>query len=462
MEQRRASSRRRRVGIVSLLAAVALATAACSSSGSSSGGSTGGSTSSSGASGSSSASVAAFPSYPAPAGGNGGSNGQIGLTATSIAVGSPIAAGNGVSNAQIGTYLGVQAYYAMVNASGGFYGRKLNVTELNTTFDPNVGLGVFTKYIPQEFAMNGTQSNVDAVAYNLVKSSGIPWVGQWFDPEFYALPNALENLQDALPYGSESNATYALYKKANPSISKVAIIWVNTSGIQPFVNADVEGWKSVGVQTVYNVGISGTVANLTPYVIQARAKGANVVDAFAEDITEAGRLAQAMQQQGWNPALKTNYAIYDASWHQLAGSGASGWETTPTYDTLPFLDDAALNATKGGAQFLYWTNKTAPSQPLDVFTIEGWVQAAFFVQGLIKAGPDLTRAKLLTALEGIRNWNADGIIPTLPDPAAKGTLPPQYCGNVQESTATGYQQILPTGSGFICVPQKLFTYPTGS
>jgi ABC-type branched-subunit amino acid transport system substrate-binding protein len=349
----------------------------------------------------------------------------------------------------------------MVNASGGIYGRTLNLTEMNTTFDPNVGLGVFTKYLPQMFAINGAQSNVDDVAYSLVQKDGIPWVGEAFDPQYYVLPNQV-NFQPTLPYGQASNATYALYKKANPSISKVAIIWVNTAGIQPFVNSDVAGWASVGVHTVYNVGISGTIANLTPYVIQARAKGADVVDAFAEDITEAGRLAQAMQQQGWNPTLKTNYAIYDASWHQLAGSGASGWQTTPVYDSLPFLDDAALDATTGGAQFLYWTHKTAPSQPLDVFTVEGWVQAALFVQGLIAAGPDLTRAKLLTALKAIRNFDAGGIIPSTPDPTAKGTLPPQFCSNVQESTATGYEQILPTTGSFTCVPQKVYSYPTGS
>jgi branched-chain amino acid transport system substrate-binding protein len=465
MEQRRAPSRRRRVGIVSLLAAMAVAAAACSSSGSS--GSSGGTSAQGGGSGSGGGSdaiptsIAAFPKYAAPSGGNGGSNGQIGLTATSIAVGSPIAAGNGVSNAQIGTFLGAQAYYAMVNASGGIYGRKLNITEMNTTFDPNVGLSVFTKYIPRMFAMNGTQSNVDAVAYNLVKSSGIPWVGEAFDPQYYALPNAL-NDTPALPYGQASNGAYALYKKANPSISKVAIIWVNTSGIQPFVNSDVAGWKSVGVDTVYNVGISGTIANLTPYVIQARSKGADIVDAFAVDITEAGRLAQAMQQQGWNPTLKTNYAIYDASWHQLAGAGAAGWQVVSTYDTLPFLNNSALNSTKGGAQFLYWTHKTAPSQPLDVFTIEGWVQAAFFVQGLINAGPNLTRAKLLTSLAAIRNFDADGITPVLPNPSAKGTLPPQFCNQVQESTADGYKQVFPVTGNFICVPQKIYSYPTGS
>jgi branched-chain amino acid transport system substrate-binding protein len=457
-------TRQRTLAAVSLLAAVALAAAACGSSGGSSpatgtsGGSTGGS---GGTSDSAPASVAAFPAYPAPSGGNGGGNGQIGLTADSIAVGSPIAAGNGVSNAQLGTTIGAQAYYAMVNASGGIYGRKLNLTQMNTTFDPNVGLGVFTKYIPQMFALNGTQSNVDAVAYGMVQKSGIPWVGVAFDPQYYALPNQV-NFQPALPYGEASNATYALYKQANPSISKVAIIWVNTSGIQPFVNSDVAGWKSVGVQTVYNVGISGTIANLTPYVIQARAKGADVVDAFAEDITEAGRLAQAMQQQGWNPTLKTNYAIYDASWHQLAGSGAAGWQAVSQFYSLPFLNDAALNATKGGSQFLYWTHKSAPSQPLDVFTAQGWIQAAFFVQGLITAGPDLTRAKLLTALKGITNFSADSFAAPFASPSAKGTLPAQYCNDIQESTASGYEQILPKTGGFSCAAQTTYTYPTGS
>ena len=55
-------------------------------------------------------------------------------------------------------------------------------------------------------------------------------------------------------------------------------------------------------------------------------------------------------------------------------------------------------------------NKTASSQPLDVCTTEGWVQAALFVQALIKAGPNLTRANLLTAAKAIRNFNADGMI----------------------------------------------------
>ncbi len=458
-QRRERHSRRRGRAAAGMVAVLALVAGACGSSSHSSSSSPGATSSGGSPTGGAATSAPAFSAHPAPSGGNGGSNGQIGLTGTSIAVGSPIAAGNGVSNAQIGTYLGAKAYYAMVNASGGIYGRMLNLTEMNTTFDANVGLSIFTKYIPSMLAMNGTESNVDAAAYDLVKSSGIPWVGQWFDPQFYALPNALSFIP-TLPYGQASNATYALYKAANPSISKVAILWVNTSGIAPFVKSDVQGWQSVGVKTVYNVGVSGTLANLTPYVIQARSKGADVVDAFAEDITEAGRLAQDMQQQGWNPTLKTNYAIYDPSWHSLAGAGAANWQTTPTFATVAFLDNSVLKSSTGGSQFLFWTHKVAPSQPVNVFTVQGWVQAAFFVQGLIGAGPDLTRAKLLTALSSVRNFDADGMIPTVAVPTAKGTLPAQYCGNVFESTASGYKQVLPKTGNFICVPQKIFTFST--
>jgi hypothetical protein len=444
--------------MAALAAAIALIGAACSSNGST--------TSNAATSPQSVSSSAAqpFPAHPEPGSGNGGSNGQVGLTATSISVGSPISFGNGVSNAQIGTYLGAKAYYAMVNASGGIYGRMLNITQMNTSFDPNVGLGVFTKNIPQMFALNGTASDDDAVGYNLVKSSGIPWVGFWFDPQYYALPNAVnfEQAVNALPFGQGASGSSQLFKKANPTISKVAVIWLNSAGIQPFVNEAVAAWASVGVKTVYNVGVSGTAANLTPYVIQARSKGADVVDASTLDITEAARLAQAMKQQSWLPTLATNYAIYDPTWHSLAGAGAAGWQSTDTWDLVPFLDDKALNSTTGGAQFLYWYNKVAGGQSINNHAAQGWVQAAFFVQGLINSGPKLTRQGLITALNGIRNFSADGMIASQPDPAAKGTVPPTYCGSVLKATDSSFEQVLPSSGLFTCVPQSVFTYNVGS
>jgi ABC-type branched-subunit amino acid transport system substrate-binding protein len=429
------------VAVAGLLVVVVVLSA-CGSSGS--GGSTGGSTSATttAQAGAATAAPSAFPKHPAPSGGNGGAT-DTGVTATSIDTGSPIAASGPLPGAQLGTYLGGKAYYAYVNASGGIYGRQLRTTRMETGFDANQGQAVCTKYIPKMFALVATQSNVDAACFPLVKKTGIPWIGSWFDPEFYTLPNALNNLSTTPP-GTFVDTSCKLYKKANPSISKAAILWVNTAGIEQFVKSEVACWQRAGVKVVYNYGADPQAPNMTPYVLQAKNKGADIMDAFAVDVTQASRIAQAMQQQAWNPTLKTNYAVYDQKWHKLAGAAGEGWQTTLTYGTAPFLDPAAMSKIPGGQKFQYWFKKVNPKQPVDTFAVEGWMAASFFVQGLIDAGPKLTRARLLKALNDIPEWDNDGLSAKIENPGKAFN----NCNTIMQATKDGYtQKLTPTCAG---------------
>lgn len=388
--------------------------------------------------------VEPFPEYPAPEGGNGGAT-DVGVTETTIETGSPIAASGPLPDAQLGTYLGVQAYYEMVNESGGIYGRKLNASRVETGFDANTGLSVCTEYIPKSFAFVGTQSNVDSVCRPLVQKDGIPWVGSWFDPGYYELDNAW-NPVSTFPLGETVSTPYEQYKKIAPDASKVAIIWVNTAGIEGVVPQSVNGWEEVGVDVVYNYGVPPDTVDMTPYVLEAKKKGADVVDAFAMDVTQTSRLAKAIFQQAWEPKLKVNYATYDAKFHDLAGAGAAaGWSTNTVYGTLPFFDADVMNATDGGKNFLYWWNKTT-DKPLDNFAVEGWIHAHAFVQGLIDAGPELTRAKLLKALNDLEDMDYGGLTPVYEDPGKEGL----NCGLVVTSTEDGWEQSEPD-EGFECV-----------
>jgi branched-chain amino acid transport system substrate-binding protein len=432
---------RRTLLVISACVLSAGAVAAC---GSSSGSGSGGSASSGSAAQSSDtpATPDPFPKHPAPSGGNGGAT-DTGVTATSIDTGSPIAASGPLPGAQLGTFLGGKAYYAMVNASGGVFGRKLNTTRMETGFDANQGQAVCTKYIPKMFALVATQSNVDAACFQQVKSTAIPWIGSWFDPEFYTIPNALANVSTTPP-GTYTDTACKLYKKANPSISKAAILWVNTAGIEEFVKSEVACWKNAGVSVVYNYGADPQAPNMTPFVLQAKSKGADIMDAFAVDVTQASRIAQAMQQQGWNPPLKTNYAVYDQKWHKLAGAAAEGWQTTLTYGTAPFLDPAAMEKIPGGKKFEYWFKKVNPKQPVDTFAVEGWMAASFFVQGLIDAGPNITRAKLLAALNAIPEWDNDGMSSLIKDPGKSYS----NCNAIMQATKDDYtQKLAPTCVG---------------
>jgi branched-chain amino acid transport system substrate-binding protein len=388
--------------------------------------------------------LAAFPKHAAPSGGNGGAT-DTGVTATTITTGSPIASSGPLPGAQLNTWLGAKAYYQYVNDSGGIYGRKLASTRMETGFDASKGQAVCQSEIPKVFALNGTQSNVDAACKPLVQKSGIPWVGNYFDPSFSELPNAVGPLSAGRP-GVWPNTTCALLKEAYPSISKVAILWINVAGIGPAVEGEKLCWKSVGVKVVYDVGTDAQAPNMTPYVIQARSKGADVVDAFAQDVTNAARIAKAMKQQAYKPTTATNYAAYDAKWHKLAGDGAAGWSAVPPYGQGTYLNRGEMNKIKGGALFYKYWDKVNPGQPVDLFAVEGWEQAAYFAQGVVDAGPKLTRDGLLTALKKIDDWDNDGL--TAKVDWFKPGVAKALCGVVIEATGDDYKKVAPKEQGF--------------
>jgi branched-chain amino acid transport system substrate-binding protein len=388
--------------------------------------------------------VPAFPKHAAPNGDNGGAT-DTGVTKTTITTGSPIASSGPLPGAQLNTWLGTKAYYAYVNGSGGIYGRKLVSVRMETGFDASKGQAVCQSEIPKVFALNGTQSNVDAACKPLTQKTGIPWVGNYFDPTFSQLPNAVAPLPSRRP-GVTPNTVCALMKEAYPGISKVAILWINVAGIGPLVDGEKQCWESVGVKVVYDVGTDAQAPNMTPYVIQARSKGADVVDAFAQDVTNAARIAKAMNQQAYKPKASLNYAVYDAKWHKLAGPGAAGWAAVPPYGQGPFLDRNAMNKIKGGALFYKYWDKVNPGKPIDLFALEGWQQAAYFAQGLIDAGPEVTRQKLLASLKKIDKWDNMGL--TAPVQWFSPGTPKDLCGVVVEATADGYRKVAPKTPGF--------------
>ncbi|MDO8212009.1 ABC transporter substrate-binding protein [Conexibacter sp. CPCC 206217] len=450
------ASTMRVLAVSSAVAVLVLVLAACGSSTSDSG------TSTSGASGGGGDTTVAadpkllvpFPKHPAPAGGNGGAT-DTGVTESQVQAGSLYAASGPLPGAQVNTYLGARAYFEYVNASGGVYGRKVALKSLDTGFDASKGQAICTSNVPDLFAFVGTQSNVDAACKPLVESSGIPFIGNWFDPSYAELPNAMGSLPSQPP-GEMWNVGCAAMKAAKPEIKKVAILWINVAGIKTFVELEKECWRSVGVEPVYDVGIDAQAPNMTSYVLQAKSKGADVVDAFAQDVTGASRIAQAMKQQSWD-AVGFNYAVYDEKWHKLAAPGAAGWTSNPPYGIGPFLDRAELNTTPGGALFYKWFPQVNPGKPIDVFAIEGWVQAQYFTQGLIDAGPKLTRRGLLAALARIDTWDNGGL--TAPVKWNRPGKAAGNCGVVMQATDDGYERLEPKERGRFFCDSKLVRLP---
>jgi branched-chain amino acid transport system substrate-binding protein len=380
--------------------------------------------------------------WPVPAGGNGGATAP-GVTATSINLGVMTSVSGPLPGATQNAQRGAAAYYAYINSLGGVYGRMLQATQGDDGFDPTKAQAACARLIPSTFAIVGSEAAADSGCFDQVKSSGIPWIGGYLDPQYYSIPNAI--YPGASSAVQVSTNPFVIWKKEHPDVVKMAVLWENVPGIQALADASASGLDQSGFQVVYNQSFSATNPNLASYVIQMRNKGVQGVYLYGVDVTAGARFATAMAQQDFNPALKSDYAVYDARWHSLAGSAAAGWETN--INSLPFLSDSSLNSNPGGALFLQWFHKVYPGVQLDTFAIIGWQSAMYFVQGLVAAGAQPTRANVLAALHQIHSYNAMGLI----GPTDPGDKKLSTCSIEMTATSSGYQQTYPaTPNQFEC------------
>lgn len=371
----------------------------------------------------------------APAAGNGGST-DVGVTSTSITITQLIS----LSGIGAGVFQGVadsaKAYATYINSLGGIYGRKLNLIIGDDAFDVTKDQAVCANDVPKSFALVSGLATGDTGCYPLMKSSNIPIVtGLVFDPRIYALPGAFTPRPDY--YG---NLNLALWMALHPGIKKVWLCEENVPGIAAQAAPEKAAWESLGVQVLNLPPLDGTATDYAAPVLQAKNAGAQAVDCFSPAPQLSSKIAIAMQQQGWNPAVKIGYSAAESTFVQLAGSAANGWGASIT---VPYQDPKLFASTPGGKLYEKW----AGGLPKTVQDALGWEYMALFVQGLIKAGPDLTRVKLVAALRTIKNFTAYGLVPPF-DAGTKGAA--SSCIALGQVTDGKFQQVAPKSGQLVC------------
>lgn len=98
-----------------------------------------------------------------------------------------------------------------------------------------------------------------------------------------------------------------------------------------------------------------------------------------------------------------------------------------------------MNSNPGTQLFSQWFTKTNPGKSIDLFAVYGWTSVALLVQGMINAGPDLTRTSVLSAIHNIHNWSANGVLA----PSDVGNKQFSDCVVIMQATSTGFNQLLP-------------------
>jgi hypothetical protein len=371
------SHRLRLPALVAAVAAAAMVAAGCSSSSSSS---------------TSSAATASAP----------------GITTTQILIGShqPLTGPAAPGYSEIAP--AANAYFQYVNAHGGIYGRKIKYTYLDDAYDPSKTTSVVHQLVLQDnvFAIfNGLGTPTHLAVVNYLNSSKVPDVfvasgcACWNNPTAYPYTFGWQ-----LDYIREGKILGAYIKQHFPG-KKIGYFYQNDE----FGQDGVKGldYEIPQAQVVSRQTYVPTNVNVGPQVAALKAAGAQVVVSFAIPAFNALFKLTSLKLS-YGPSWVASNVGTDPitlgglleAYAKQGGATVNGNQLTQGIITDSYLPSLGNIGNSWIALFKKIHDTYIPKLPFDANVLYGLAVGYTFVQAMLKAGKNPTRADLVSAING--------------------------------------------------------------
>jgi len=320
---------------------------------------------------------------------------STGVTATSIKIGSCNALTGPASYLGLQMVMGAKAYFSMVNAQGGINGRKLELETKDDGYEADRAApcwdslekaGVFAAAF-----FVGTPTGVKYIP--LAESSRTPLVGLFTGAQALIEPVHHDIFNIRASYFDETREQVdGLWDQVG--LRKIAVLYQN----DPFGTAVLEGVKRALARHHATPVALGTFERNTLAVEQGikdvRASNPDAVVLVGPYAPVNAILKQA-HAAGWHPRFLTVSFVGTEGLLRIGAQDAEGLLIT---QVVPPYDRTDLPTVKLYREALEkYMGNTQPS----FVSLEGFVDAMVLVEGLRSAGSDLTREKLISALENI-------------------------------------------------------------
>lgn len=347
--------------------------------------------------------ASAAPSLPP--GGNGGAT-DVGVTATSVTVGT-IADQSGPQPGLFdGAIAGVRAYFAYVNSTGGVHGRTLKTKVVDSQLQCNATTNAYESLVDETFAsVGGIQLYDNCGAAVLREHPEWPDVSFALNPEHSAAPSTFQ-VQPSVPGGRPGPPL--TFAKAFPEVKRaVGAMYPDVAGARAQWAQYRETIEANGFEVLYEAVVSPTQVDYTQYVIAMRQAGVQMVVMLNSAINNA-KFVNAAIQQRWEPkVIQAQGTIYEKAFSDALASVPSNLYTELGFAMYRNPEERRI---PGVALFQDWMARTAPDQALDQFAVYGWSLAGLFTQALRDAGPRAKRSAVIQALRRIHAFDAQGLV----------------------------------------------------
>ncbi len=334
--------------------------------------------------------LAALLSFPA--------FGQVpGVTAKSILLGQSAAFSGPAAQLGIQMNIGTKAYLDHINAQGGVYGRKIALKTRDDQYEANLCVDATTRLIEEDkvFALiSYVGTPTTAAAMPIITKAKVPLVGPFTGAELLRTPvnryifnvrasyyDETEKIVDLLVSNGNTNIAvfyqddnYGLaglkgveiaMAKRNLKISALGKVERNTIKVEDAV-------KSINAARPDGVVMISAYTSVAEFVRQMK-KAGSITQFYNVSFVGSKALADALKDEGYGITISQ---VVPFPW------SSSGVRVVKEYQEI---------MTKAG------------NTDFNFSSLEGLIVGKVMVEGLKRAGKDLTREKLIAALESMNN-----------------------------------------------------------
>lgn len=326
---------------------------------------------------------------------------ENGVTDTEIRVGQ-FAAQTGPA-AELGKrmQLGILAHFNSVNATGGINGRNLKLVSRDDGYEPEKAAAAAKALIEEDkvFALIGSVGTPTTLAaVPAINAAGIPLIGPFTGAQALREPFNRNIFHVRASYFDETERI--VQHLTTVGITKIAIFYQNDS----YGKAGLEGVMRALTRRNLKPAASVTVERNS---VDVSVPLAEILKAAPEAVIQisaykscAALIKQARLKAYGGQFFNVSFVGSKALAEELGDTGAG--VTISQVVPFPYTPSSALVRE-------YQQRMTeSGSKEFDFSSMEGFLAAKVFTEGLRRAGKNLTRESLMTALESMRDHNMSG------------------------------------------------------
>ncbi len=352
---------------------------------------------------------------------------------------------------------GAEAYFDTVNAQGGVNGRRIDLAyRIDDQSDPASDAAAARTLVEQDhvfavvpvatpsFSGGPFLASHDVPTFGLNVNPNADWAG----PSMFGNTGSYTNFK-----GAQLQSAYLAERH---HVQNAAVIAYNISQSVQGCDSVLYAFRKYGVHVAFaDLSVPVPAFNLSADVTRMKANHVDMVVSCL-DLTGNVLLADTMQEQGLTGVTQFWFDGYDESALRQFHSAMQG--VYFFLSNVPFevatLDPGTY---PGMDRFIAALKRYQPSTEPGEAALSGWQSADLFVAGLKKIGRDVTRTRLIAAINRLTDYTADGIdAPIDWRVAHRAGWPPYNCGVFVQVQSVRFVPVYGTAgtpsSVFSCFP----------